>query len=498
MQIHLALDEPPRWKGGDADALARTAIVHVTPGLDGVSRAVNEAERGLLPAEATIVAGQPCARRPVARARGQVDPLDPAAGASGRAASRAMPRASSTSATAAGRRTLREAYADRIVARLGESIENLGAATLKRVVALARRPRGAEPEPRRRRHLRAARCALDQNLLWRPLAAAPGHRTRGRGPLARRREHASRPGARRRLGLPRRQGADEAAARGGASLQSFQDAREALPLRDLDGERVFAEDVEAYAAAGFDAIGIWEMKLPDDDAANRALLASTASASRTASRPCPRSSSSGSRAWRGRRPRASASRRSARRSSGSPPTSPSACSSSPARLASCPPRARARSSSTGCTPSPRRSRAKPASARLRADPSRRSATTSAFVNSIADALALLDEAGLDDVGIMADTYNLCARAARRRSPPIAPSRHRAPRRRRAVPSRTAPTACSPARAERARRSSSTRSARAGWDGTLDVEIFSTPDAFWSLPVDEAARRAHAAAATLAR
>ena len=64
MQIHLALDEPPRWKGPEADRLARTAIVHVTPGLDGVSRAVNEAERGLLPAEATIVAGQPCAVDP--------------------------------------------------------------------------------------------------------------------------------------------------------------------------------------------------------------------------------------------------------------------------------------------------------------------------------------------------------------------------------------------------------------------------------------------------
>ena len=32
--------------------------------------------------------------------------------------------------------------------------------------------------------------------------------------------------------------------------------------------------------------------------------------------------------------------------------------------------------------------------------------TVSFVNSIADALALLDEAGLDEVGIMADTYNL--------------------------------------------------------------------------------------------
>ena len=34
----------------------------------------------------------------------------------------------------------------------------------------------------------------------------------------------------------------------------------------------FAEDVAAYAAAGFDGIGIWEFKLPADDEANRALL----------------------------------------------------------------------------------------------------------------------------------------------------------------------------------------------------------------------------------
>jgi len=38
--------------------------------------------------------------------------------------------------------------------------------------------------------------------------------------------------------------------------------------------------------------------------------------------------------------------------------------------------------------------------------------------------------------------------------------------------------------------------RAGWDGTLDVEIFSTPDAFWSLPVGEAVQRAYESAAAL--
>src|SRR6266516_2031641 len=49
MQIHFALSEPPRWDGDER--LGRTALIHLTPGLDGVSRAVNEAERGLLPAE---------------------------------------------------------------------------------------------------------------------------------------------------------------------------------------------------------------------------------------------------------------------------------------------------------------------------------------------------------------------------------------------------------------------------------------------------------------
>src|SRR5205823_2338653 len=100
MQIHMALDELPRWKGPRADELARTPIVHVTPGLDGVSRAVNEAERGLLPAEATIV-------------RAVLSPAD-------------IERAN--------------------VNLVGGDIYG-------------------------------GSCALDQNLLWRPFAEAPGHRT---------------------------------------------------------------------------------------------------------------------------------------------------------------------------------------------------------------------------------------------------------------------------------------------------------------------------------
>ncbi len=177
MQIHLALDEPPRWRGERARSRG-TAIVHVTPGLDGVSRAVNEAERGLLPAEATIVCGQPCAVDPVARARRQVDPLDPAPGAA-RRPRRATRPARSTSGDGTWTEELREAYADRIVARLGAQIANLERATLERVVlspadieALNFNLVGGD--------IYGGSCALDQNLLWRPIAAGAGPRDRGR------------------------------------------------------------------------------------------------------------------------------------------------------------------------------------------------------------------------------------------------------------------------------------------------------------------------------
>jgi phytoene dehydrogenase-like protein len=175
MQIHLALDVPPAWKSDRADELARCALVHVTPGLDGVSRAVNEAERGLLPAEPTIVCGQPCALDPARAPDGksilwlQLQEL-PAGTVKGDAAGELD--------TGDGTWTeeLREAYADRIVGRLGESITNLGDATLKRVVlspveieALNCNLVGGD--------IYAGSCALDQNLLWRPLAETPGHGT---------------------------------------------------------------------------------------------------------------------------------------------------------------------------------------------------------------------------------------------------------------------------------------------------------------------------------
>jgi phytoene dehydrogenase-like protein len=173
MQIHLALSEPPDWYGDER--LGRTAIVHVTPGLDGVSRAVNEADRGLLPAEATIVCGQPMAVDPSRAPEGswivwiQLQEL-PAGRVKGDAAGEID--------VGDGTWTdeLREEYADRIVARLGRHIQNLERATIARV-ALSPADIAAMNVNLVGGDIYGGSCALDQNFLFRPLAQAPGHRT---------------------------------------------------------------------------------------------------------------------------------------------------------------------------------------------------------------------------------------------------------------------------------------------------------------------------------
>lgn len=173
MQIHFAMSEPPDWYGDER--LARTAIVHVTPGLDGVSRAVNEAERGLLPAEATIVCGQPTAVDPSRAPDGswivwvQLQEL-PAGRVKGDAAGEIdVGDGSWTEA-------LREAYADRTTTRLGRHIRNLERATIRRV-ALSPADIAELNVNLVGGDIYGGSCALDQNLLFRPLAQAPGHAT---------------------------------------------------------------------------------------------------------------------------------------------------------------------------------------------------------------------------------------------------------------------------------------------------------------------------------
>ncbi|HMI28157.1 MAG TPA: hypothetical protein VK490_00535, partial [Gaiellaceae bacterium] len=172
MQIHYALSEPPRWDGDDR--LSRTAIVHVTPGLDGVSRAVNEAERGLLPAEATIVVGQPLTIDGSRAPRGagllwiqlQELPWQIKGDAAG-----GLDAGDGTWTS-----SLRERYADRIQSRIAQHVPNLESSIRKRVVLSPADLQAANINLERGDPYSGS-LALDQNFLWRPFAQQPGHRT---------------------------------------------------------------------------------------------------------------------------------------------------------------------------------------------------------------------------------------------------------------------------------------------------------------------------------
>jgi phytoene dehydrogenase-like protein len=172
MQIHFALDSLPRWDGDER--LGRTPIVHLTPGLDGVSRAVNEANRGLLPAEATIVCGQPMTMDETRAPEGswilwiQLQELP------------SRPKGDSAGELDVGDGTwteeLRERYADRIQARLAQHIPNLESSIVGRHVMSP-----ADMEAANVNFvggdIYAGALSLDQNLIWRPRPGLPGHRT---------------------------------------------------------------------------------------------------------------------------------------------------------------------------------------------------------------------------------------------------------------------------------------------------------------------------------
>ena len=172
MQIHLALDEPPQWP---APELQKVIMIHLTAGLDAVSKAVNEADRGLLPESATIVVAQPTTVDPSRAPDGkwilwlQLQEL-PRILKGDQRGEIAIP------ADGQWNETVRELYADRIVERLAEQVPNLERSIVgRRVFSPADLETmnvnlvGGDPY--------SGECSIDQFMFWRPLRATRGHRT---------------------------------------------------------------------------------------------------------------------------------------------------------------------------------------------------------------------------------------------------------------------------------------------------------------------------------
>lgn len=172
MQIHYALKSAPKWKVAE---LSKVALLHLTPGLDGVSRAVNEAERGMLPAEPTVCVGQPTAFDPSRAPEGQAIlwlqlPEAPRVIKGDAAGVIATP------ADGSWTEDVREAYADRIEAMLAKHITGFKASVIKRrcyspadLAAMNVNLVGGDPY--------GGACTIDQFFLWRPLPGATNHAT---------------------------------------------------------------------------------------------------------------------------------------------------------------------------------------------------------------------------------------------------------------------------------------------------------------------------------
>jgi len=252
----------------------------------------------------------------------------------------------------------------------------------------------------------------------------------------------------------------------------------------------FEEDVTAYTKAGFDGIGIWEMKLPPDDDANIARL---------------RESGLGVANCVPAIPSILPLRIPGMEGPPNPVDRIAALRASMNRLAPYEPESVLVLTGPAVDEHSRAivirglyeiaEAAAAAGVRLGLEPSHPSQHESvSFVNWIDDSLALLAEADLDHVGLMADTYNLwneppgdlAAVADRITGLHVADEPSDPNRTDRALPGEDGTRAFEHIDALQ----------RAGWDGYLDVEIFSTPEGFWSLPIDEAARRAYAAIARL--
>ena len=255
----------------------------------------------------------------------------------------------------------------------------------------------------------------------------------------------------------------------------------------------FRDDLRAYAAAGFDGIGIWEMKLGADDEANleavRASGLSVTNCVPLVPSILPNTVIEGPEDVETRIDSLCASMRRFA------PFEPDCvlCLTGPAGE-----RSEEEARRLAIDGLQRiAAAADEAGVRLGLEPIHASERDSlTLITSIPEALELLDEAGLPNVGIMVDLWHLGTRRTSSATSPTtstgSPGVHvaswfEAERGDRALPGEGVSRTAELMRVLR----------DAGWQGAWDVEIFgdpARPDSLWSLDVDEAARRAYAAIA----
>ena len=171
-QLHFALDRPPEWLTPGLDDVA---LIHLSDGIDAVSKSANEAERGMLPVTPTICVGQPHrldpSRCPEGKAILWLQIPDAPRAIKGDAAGQIATDGTWSEAT-------REAFADRIEAILRRHIKDFDGIKLARrayspadLQSMNVNLVGGDPY--------GGSCAVDQFFLWRPFA----HSTNGEGPV---------------------------------------------------------------------------------------------------------------------------------------------------------------------------------------------------------------------------------------------------------------------------------------------------------------------------
>ncbi|WP_241525674.1 phytoene desaturase family protein [Pseudophaeobacter leonis] len=164
-QLHYALDQAPEWL---AEGLQDVALIHLSDGIDAVSKSANEAERGMLPATPTICIGQPHrldpSRCPKGKAILWLQIPDAPRQIKGDAAGKIATNGTWDDTT-------REAFADRIEAILARHIKGFAQIKLARrayspadLAALNMNLVGGDPY--------GGQCSIDQFFIFRPFSSS--------------------------------------------------------------------------------------------------------------------------------------------------------------------------------------------------------------------------------------------------------------------------------------------------------------------------------------